>query len=53
MMNPLSPAPRPGLDLVIEDLEDLDAPSFGDWLGGLATGIAVGIAAVGVGVLVT
>ncbi len=38
------------LDLAVEDLESLDAPSVLEWAAGFAAGVAVGVA---VGLLAT
>ncbi|MDI9587659.1 MAG: daptide-type RiPP [Gleimia sp.] len=41
------------LDLSVVELEDLEAPGFGEWAAGVGTGIVLGLVAVGVGVAVT
>lgn len=41
------------LDFDVIELEDLEAPGFGEWAVGIGTGIGVGLVAVGVGVAIT
>jgi hypothetical protein len=35
--------PHPPLDLAVEDLEDLDAPGFWDYVVGVGVGIGIGV----------
>lgn len=39
--------------LAIEPLEELDAPGFGSWMAGIGAGVAVGGAALGIGIAIT
>ncbi|WP_420705304.1 daptide-type RiPP, partial [Actinomyces sp. S6-Spd3] len=34
------------LDLAVVELEDLEAPGFGEWAAGVGVGIGLGLAAV-------
>lgn len=41
------------LDFAIVELEELEAPGFGEWVAGIGTGLVLGGASVGVGLLIT
>lgn len=41
------------MDFTITELEELEAPGFGEWAAGVGAGIGLGLIAVGVGVAVT
>ncbi|MDO5034449.1 MAG: daptide-type RiPP [Actinomycetaceae bacterium] len=41
------------LDFSVVELEELEAPGFGEWAAGVGAGIGLGLIAVGIGAAIT
>lgn len=41
------------LDLSVQELENLEAPGFGEWAAGVGVGIGLGLIALGIGAAIT